>query len=194
MITLPELLTDSRFKSYFCTPPKQGPSQSANWRIYVQRTPEGRWLKKDFENYADAFRRLGRELKAGNLHDGAIQSRGIAYAPPQRIVAVTKGGRPVMVKNSRGEAQQKTAVVVWRPRLSADDEVHTWCPYCRRPTVFQWFLNHHSTRGSVLAGITDPSERRCTICGAREDFVRSVSKSAWLPGQTFRPKPQRRKR
>lgn len=189
MITLPELLKDSRYRSFFSTVPKQGPS-SHNWRIYVQRRADGPWAKKDFSDYREAFRRIAKELKEGRLHDGTIQSRGIAYAPPERIVRVTKAGRPVMVG-----AIQKTAVVVWRPKLEAHDEEHVWCTYCRRPTVFRWFANHHSLRNSPVAGCIDPTDRRCTICGGREEFIRRTLKSAARPGYTIiAPAGKRRKR
>lgn len=194
MITLPELLTDKRYREYFSTVPKQGPA-TANWRILVQRRADGPWARKDYERYADAFRRIAKELKAGTLHDGTIQSRGIAYAPPERIVRVTRAGRPVMVKTSNGSLVQKTSIVVWRPKLHGDDEEHHWCTYCRRPTVFKWFSNHHSYRNSPVAGCVDISDRRCTICGAREEFIRTTLGSAARPGQhIIAPAGKRRKK
>lgn len=194
MITLPELLKDPRYKKFFCTVPKQGPS-AMNWRIYVQRKVDGPWARRDYAKYSEAFKRIKRELEAGNLHDGTIQSRGIAYAPPERIVKVTKGGRPILVKNpSTGQLIPKTAVVVWRPKLMPEDEQHIWCVYCRRPTVFKWFLNHHALRNSPVAGCIDPADRRCTICGAREDFVNSAAGSAARPGYSIVATAGRRRR
>lgn len=180
MITLPELLDDKKYKEYFLTVPKSGPSP-LNWRIYVQREQDGPWRRKDYAKYTDAFMRIKKELREGRLYDGTIQSKGIAYGPPQRIVRVTKGGKPVLVKTANG-VQPKTAVVLWRPKLQADDESHTWCTYCRRPTVFRWFLSHHAVRRTPVAGIVDPSDLRCTICGVREDFVLRTAKSAAQPG------------
>lgn len=192
LITLPELLEDKRYRQFFSTVPKQGPSR-ANWRIFVQRKPDGPWAKRDYDKYSDAFRRIARELKGGTLHDGTIQSRGIAYAPPERIVRVTKNGRPVMARNSRGELVQKTAVVAWKPKLDADEEPHTWCSYCRRPMVFRWFASHHSLRNSPVAGCIDPTDRRCVICGGREEFIRETLKSAARPGYAVVATGTRRK-
>lgn len=194
MITLPELLEDKRYKEYFCKVPHQGP-QAMNWRIYVQREAQGPWARKDFAKYADAFRRIAKEMKEGRLHDGTIQSRGIAYAPPERIVRVTKGGKPVMVKTPNG-LQPKTAIVVWKPKVPSDEEGHIWCTYCRRPTVFRWFTSHHTLRNSPVAGTVDPTDRRCTICGVREEFIRSTNGSAARPGYSLRPqsKPGKRRR
>lgn len=183
MITLVELLDDPRYKKFFTTIPKVNPAIAANWRLYIQRKADGPWARKDYSDYADAFRKFAKELKRGAVHDGTIQSRGIAYSPPQRIVAVTSGGRPVYIKDSKGSRIQKTAVVVWRPRLPAEEEAHSWCTYCRRPTVFKWFLAHHALNKSPVAKLVDPADRRCTICGAREEFIRSTAKSAFKPGQ-----------
>lgn len=194
MITLPELLDDKRYREFFSRVPKQGPTPM-NWRIYVQRKSEGPWAKKDFASYADAFRRIAKELKEGRLHDGTIQSRGIAYAPPERIVRVTKNGRPVLVKDSKGNLVDKTAIVVWRPKLPADEEEHHWCTYCRRPTVFRWFAAHHTLRNSPVTGCIDPTDRRCTICGGREEFIRSTLGSAARPGYAVvAPAGKRRRR
>lgn len=193
MITLPELLEDKQYRKFFSTVPKNGATR-INWRIYIQRETEGRWLRKDFEKYPDAFRRLAKELKEGRLHDGTIQSRGIAYAPPQRIVKLTRGGRPAMVKGPGGKLVQRTALVVWKPKLGPHDESHTWCPYCRRPVVFKWFANHHALRNSPVAGCIDIGDRRCVICGGREEFIRESLKAAALPGHSITSNSNKRAR
>lgn len=194
MITLPEMLKDKRFKEFFCSVPKQPANAKNNWRVYVQRKSDGNWARKDFDRYADAFRLVAKQLKAGNLHDGTIQSRGIAYAPPQRIVAVVRGGKPVYQVRKDGKRIQKTAVVIWKPKLAADEEPHTWCTYCRRPTVFRWFNSHHSFRGTVLEGLLNPADMRCLICGGREEFIRKTAATALVPGQDPTPKPRSRRR
>lgn len=183
MITLPELLEDPKYREFFLKVPKTKvpkPGQKP-WRLLIQREAGGPWAKKEFEKYADAFRRLAVDLKSGGLHDGAIQSRGIAYAPPTRIAKVTKGGKPVFQVGTDGKRIQKTVTVRWRPRLDPDEEPHTWCTYCRRPTVFRWFKTHHLLRGTALDGLVDGSSRRCTICGVREEFVRGTLGTARLP-------------
>lgn len=183
MITLPELLKDPKYKEFFCKVPKTTvpkPGQQP-WRLFIQREPGGPWAKKEYEKYADAFRRVAVDLKSGRLHDGAIQSRGIAFAPPTRVARITKGGKPVYQVGSDGKRQQKTVTVRWQPRLDRTDEPHIWCTYCRRPTVFRWFKTHHSIRGTALDGLVDPSQRRCTICGVREEFVTTTLGTARLP-------------
>lgn len=100
-----------------------------------------------------------------------------------------------MVQTASGP-QQKTAIVAWKPRLDGMEEEHIWCTYCRRPTVFRWFTAHHTLRNSPVAGTTDPTDRRCTICGVREDFIRSTQGSAHRPGYSIIPrvKPGKRRR
>lgn len=190
MITLPELLEDPRYKKFFQTPPKMLkplPGQKP-WRVLVQRKPDGPWAKKEFETYADSFRLLAKNLRAGTIHDGAIQSRGIAFGPPTRVAKVTRGGKPVFhtkggkrVLGPDGRPIQKTVTIEWKPKLDVGDEPHQWCPFCRRPTVLRWFRSHHALRTSGLQGLADLSDRRCTICGARESFIREALKTARPP-------------
>ncbi|MGX9924139.1 hypothetical protein ACWIG4_30295 [Streptomyces sp. NPDC002248] len=184
MIRLPELLKDKVYKEFFCTVPKQGPAPM-NWRIYVQREPNGPLRRKDFASYREAFARIAAEKKAGRLYDGTIQSRSTAYSPPQRVVKIKREGRPVMVKTSSGLLVQKTSLIDWKPKLPSDEEEHSWCTYCRRPTVFRWFTSHHSLRRSPVAGCVDPTDRRCTFCGATEGFIRTTLGSAAQPGQSI---------
>jgi hypothetical protein len=159
------------------------------WRVYIQQKIDGPWAKKEYERYVDAFALVRKYLKNGRLYDGTIQSRSIAFGPPERVAKVVKGGRPVYHTNSNGkrvlDAQgqpiQVTRTVLWRPRLGPTDEAHIWCTYCRRPTVFQWFLSHHAVKASGLSGMVDPGDRRCTICGARENYIRTTAGTARPP-------------
>jgi hypothetical protein len=204
LITLLELLEDPKFREFFKTVPKTIKPKEGQmpWRLYVQREAQGPWAKKEFARYADAFRALTPYIRDGRIHDGAIQSRNIAFGPPERIVRLTKGGKPLYAVDKDGKKLlgpdgkpiQRTAVSLWKPKLPADEEEHIWCTYCRRPTVFRWFKTHHSLRRSVLDGLTDPSERRCTICGARESFIRSTVGSARKPGHNPIAVPKRRTR
>lgn len=206
MITLPELLEDARYKAFFTTPPKMLkplPGQKP-WRVMIQRKQDGPWAKKETETYADAFRIIRHNLRAGTLYDGTIQSRGIAFGPPVRIAKVTRGGKPVYhtrdgkrVLGPDGKPIQKTVVVEWKPKLDPSDDPHTWCTFCRRPTVFRWFRSHHALRKAGLQDIVDLSHRRCTICGAREDFIRTTLGNARPPGfdpTAYRIKPKKRNR
>jgi hypothetical protein len=184
LITLPELLKDKEYRKFFTTVPKSlvpAPGKKP-WRLLVQRKAGGPWARKDFEKYADAFRALVPYLSERRCYDAAIVSRGIAYSPPERIVKVTKGGKSVRIKDGQGNLVQKTAIVHWRPKLPVTEEAHRWCTYCRRPTVFRWFKTHHAFRNTSLEGIFDPSAKRCTICGAREEFVASTLGTARRPG------------
>jgi hypothetical protein len=207
LITLPELLDDPKYKAFFLKVPKTLkplPGQKP-WRVFIQQRTDGPWAKKEYERYADAFATIRKYLKDGRLHDGAIQSRGIAFGPPERTVKVVKNGRPVYhlragkkVLGSDGLPIQVTRTILWRPKLEASEETHTWCTYCRRPTVFRWFLSHHAVKASGLHGMVDVSDRRCTICGAREDYVRTTTATArpphFDPRSYLNAKPSRTRR
>jgi hypothetical protein len=190
LITLAELLDDPKYKQYFTTVPKTlEPSEGEKpWRVYVQQKSNGPWGKKEYVRYVDAFKTIRKYIKSGRLHDGTIQSRGIAYGPPERIVKITQGGRPVYherngqrILGADGLPIQVTKSVLWRPRIEPSEESHTWCTYCRRPVVFRWFLNHHAIKAAGLHNMVDTSSRRCTICGVREEFNRTVSTTARPP-------------
>ncbi len=165
MITLRELLEDPVYRSFFKTKPAlpKVPRRSPPWRLFVQREMDGRWSRKDFWTYAEAFNYLRQLL--GEIHDAAICSRGVAFKPPHKTVRVTRGGRPIMIRGSNGKLHPKTKIVYWRPRLEAEDAPHTWCPYCRRPVIVKWFSKHHSFKKDQAF---DPGLQRCPICGASE--------------------------
>lgn len=164
MLTLHDLLEDSIYKQFFRTIPKRGqrPHPSLNpWRVYVQRNSDGSWARRDFHTYRDAYSWLRPRL--GEVHDAAIQSKGFSYGPPTKLVKVTKGGKPLMQNGS-----QVTRLIKWKPKLEPTDGLHTWCCYCRRPTVFRYFTKHHAFPGGV---VYNTGERRCTICGAAISLV-----------------------
>jgi hypothetical protein len=165
LITLQDLLADKQFREYFTTKPiMPGPvhQDAMPWRVYVQRQLDGGWAKKEFHTYIEAFRFLKPRLKG--VHDAAIQSKGIAWSPPHKVVRITRGGKPV--KDDKGKPVLRR--IVWQPSLPPGEEPHTWCTYCRRPTVFRWYSRHHAfPRGYEF---TTPYQR-CTICGASERLV-----------------------
>lgn len=165
MLTLRELLEDKVYREYFTSRPILPANIHPDlklWRVYVQRETEGPWAKKEFHDYVQAFKFLKPYLKT--CHDATIQSKGIAFAPPFKVVRVVRKGKPVL------DDKQKPVVrrVVWRPLMPTDEQPHRWCPYCRRPTVFAWFAKHHAfPKGYTIA----TPYQRCVICGASERLV-----------------------
>lgn len=163
MMTIHELLEDKTYKEFFTTRPQipQVHPDQIPWRVYVQREANGGWAKKEFALYTAAFKFLKPYLKT--CHDAAIQSKGVAYQPPARTVRITKNGKPVMV-----DGKPKLRRIVWQPKLPYDEVPHTWCTYCRRPTVFAWFSKHHAfPKGYELV----TPYQRCVICGTSERLV-----------------------
>jgi hypothetical protein len=165
MLTLRELLADKVYREFFTTPPDMPRNVHPDlrpWRVYVQSEQHGRWAKKDFATYKDAFRFLKPRLK--EVYDATIQSRGIAWGPPARVVRVKRNGKILL--DEKGKVVLRR--IVWQPILPEAEEPHRWCPYCRRPTVFAWFSRHHAfPRGFEF----DLALLRCTICGASERLV-----------------------
>jgi hypothetical protein len=111
------------------------------WHMYV--LIDGRWRRKEFDTYPQAFNNLIKRVKDGRATDGAIHSRGQWFSPP----VVKVGGRKTYWPMPPG---------------------HRWCGLCRRPVVLQYFSSHHAfPRHHSLI----PYELRCTICGARSSMA-----------------------
>lgn len=167
MITLLELLEDKTFKQYFLTKPvipAVAASLSPPWRVYVQlEGRHGRWGRKSFDTYTEAFKWLKPRLHS--FHDAAITCPKVTSYGPTRMVKIK--GR--YVEGSDGVKRQATKRVPWKPKIPADEiDEHRWCPYCRRPTAFRWFSQHHAL--GKLEGVS-LSFRRCVICGASENML-----------------------
>lgn len=166
MIRLAELLEDKKYREWFLAKPRVMPGAGTTpWRVWVQKEVDGRWGKKDFPSYNDAFRFLKPRLHTDHNH--ALASRAVAYGPPIRYVKLNRRGKPVIDEKT---GKQRTAKMLWLPTLPPMEPNHTWCPYCRRPTVFGYFAKHHSFPEELRNDIMK-RERRCTICGAGESFI-----------------------
>jgi hypothetical protein len=135
------------------------PRLTPPWRVYGQRHNGGRWAKKDFPTYALAFQFW--KANRHKYHDMSITCKVQPWDPPGRIVKLTRGGQPLMVRTSRGKKIQATRLI---PVKAPAD--HEWCMYCRRFTVFTWFSKHHAFPGT-MAYLMDQTAMRCTICGVR---------------------------
>jgi hypothetical protein len=169
MITLSELLQDKKFKEYFLDAPRSMPGAGPlPWRVWAQREVDGSWGKKDFPTYVEAFKFL--KPKIGQWHNAALASRAVAYGPPVVYAKLRRRGAPVIDEKT---GKQKSIKKLWLPKLPTEEVFHDWCPYCRRPTVFGYFARHHSFASHMQNDIMK-RERRCSICGAGESFVRHL--------------------
>lgn len=178
MLTINELLEDKQYKEFFLRQPEMPQVVKLHehlrpWRVYIQREADGPWAKKDLRTYTEAFQ-LFKRLRP-TIHDAAINSRSIGFAPPHRLVRIRGQYREVVRKGTKTKVQV-TKLVVWKPSLPPEETGHTWCTYCRRPTVFKYFSKHHAFTGSELQISADTL--RCTICGIRIDGMPRLIKGA----------------
>lgn len=176
MLTIHELLEDKQYKEFFLKQPQMPPiyrqQQKSPWRVYIQRELDGPWAKKDLPSYTEAFK-LFKRYKP-DIHDAAICSRAVAFAPPYRFVRI-KGQYREVVRKGKKEKVQVTKLVVWKPQLPQEESPHRWCTYCRRPTVFRYFSRHHAFGKEMSISQAD---LRCTICGIREDGMPRLIRGA----------------
>lgn len=164
MMPLSELMEDRQFNLFFRrTPHLHNIQQDGRlcWRIWIQQVADGRWRKKDVADYQFGVRVILGRLES--IHDAALQCRGRAYEPPVQRVKLVRAGRPLL--DSAGRQQIKE--VRWKipAQLLQDYGLHHWCFYCRRPTVFGYFKNHHAFRGTSLEPFVGADRLRCTLCG-----------------------------
>lgn len=164
MIPMSELVQDKTYRKFLETKPVLPPiarskkmAASPPWVVYIQREPEGKWGKKEFWKYSEAFHFMRLWLKKG-AHDAAINCKRIGFDPPTRLARI-KGK---FVRGSDGKMRQATKFVPWvlPTAMVMDQPEHHWCRFCRRPTVFKFYSKHRRL------GAVDPGISRCCICGA----------------------------
>jgi hypothetical protein len=164
MIPMSELVKDPVYRKFLETQPvtpkiSRNPKlqKSPPWVVYVQKEPYGKWGKKEFWKYSEAFHFLRRCLKAG-VADATINNKRVGFEPPMRYARIK--GRFII--GSDGQKRQATKAVPWQPKLLPEDEEHHWCRHCRRPTVFKYFRRHKALHTDLI----DTTVPRCCICGA----------------------------
>ena len=163
MLTLIDLLEDPIYKAYFCRVPKLPATTSTSppWRLFVLKKGEKVWRRKDFPTYSAAFKVLKKMLKQGVVRDAAIHCKRMSFPPPVRMMKI----RGKYVIGSDGVRRQASKRVDWQPKNQSDIfDDHQWCPWCRRPTIFNYYSRHQNLNG--LGMPIDPSTLRCSICGA----------------------------
>lgn len=162
-ITLGELLQDPEYKKYFLTVPKLPEHYKGTkpWRLYLLVKGTKVWRTKRFETYKEAV--LAYKKYRNKLDDAVINCPGLGFRPPLKTVKLK---RPDFV---RGKEVPALRTQIWRPKLDSSHDAHTWCSYCRRPTVWKFLAGRLKTaHGNNV--ITD-YRRRCTICSATEEIV-----------------------
>lgn len=172
MIPLPELIqNDKTFARFFRTTPHLYPIQIEKgrepWRLWVKSTPNSAWRTKNVQSYSNA---VGYVLdRLDDLYDFAVQSRARAYGPPDRVVRLTQGGKPI----PGPEGLRRTP---WRPSpdLIREYGPHDWCFQCRRPTVWGYYEAHPAFRGTSLQGFAGNAVRRCALCGISHSYNRTT--------------------
>jgi hypothetical protein len=180
MIPIGELLEDKVFHRFFTQTPAMYPHQAAKpdgWRLWVKPSTNSPWRRKNVQHYQSGVQHILRGLAEGLLHDAVLQCRGVSYRPPVKrlLVKDPRTKQPVLVTNPKtGAVTKKIVEKTWQPDPALIQEYgrHEWCFYCRRPTVFAYFLTHPAFLGTPLAPFYDSTVRRCAICGISYDNYR----------------------
>jgi|SRR5690606_1906910 len=123
-ITLRELLKDPNYRAWFTKIPKlRVVHHTPPWRLYAQREEGGKWARKDYRTYPEAYNAVRSRLQ--EFHDLIIHCKPQAFPPP----IIEFQGRKFYLPPPPG---------------------HLWCVYCRRPTVFGFFSKHHAMPGRPI--------------------------------------------
>jgi hypothetical protein len=162
-LTMRELLKDSLFKKWMMKPPNLGVTicySGKPWRVWVQRELNGRWGKRDFAKYSEAWNFFVKHLKEG-AYDAAISSKVKPFPPP--VEKYKKQEYTV-----KGKTYVKRVPVFYIPKVPGMNPQHEWCPHCRRPTIFTTYRRHHAFAQRFNGEI----KQRCSVCGIAWDNIR----------------------
>ena len=163
LITIQELLRDPQYREYFTKAPKLPEpylrEDAMPWKLFVLKRGEEKWRTKRFHTYRDAFAGLKKMLPI--IDNGAINCPPLSFMPPvktYRVKGKMVGKKPMM----------KTKV--WQPKLDTDQPPHSWCPYCRRPSLFIYANKPFVSPSGARIPLGEPM-MRCMICGSSERVV-----------------------
>lgn len=171
MLNIHDLLEDPKYKEFICQKPAIPPHLTGGdqkpWRLYALLKSDHTWRVRRFATYSEAFKYLKRVLPLAS--DATINCGAFTSPPPTRVVRIK--GKYML--DSNNIKRQVTKEVAWKPVMPMGEfQEHIWCPYCRRPTVFDFFSKHHALTPRRTAGIPiDPTVLRCSICGASERII-----------------------
>lgn len=166
LITLRELLRDPTYRDYFKQIPELPPHYSPDtlpWKLLILKEGETAWRSKRYPTYRDAFDGLKKILPVST--NAAINCPALGFMPPIKNFKV-KG------KFVGSGTRRKPLIItkVWTPRIEADMESHSWCPHCRRPTIFRLATLKRPDKNGYAA-VSGEAVDRCIICGASERIV-----------------------
>ena len=164
-ITIRELLKDEEYKKYFLTVPRLPEHYKGTkpWKLLVRLKGESKWRAKRFETYKEAVIALKKYLP--KAEDVVINCPPLGFRPPLKNVRL-KGQYSLV----RGKKVPVFRTVIWKPKLEDDHGRHTWCSYCRRPTIFKVLAARIHTINGDAALLSEP-RLRCTICSSSETIV-----------------------
>jgi len=171
LITLDELLEDKVYRSYFAKVPriKNKNRVQPPWVLYLQHRETKQWHSKRFAKYGDAYAEYKRLNTLGKVMNASICSPGQGFSPPLAIAKI----RGKFHTDAQGIKRQVTKPIAWKAAIPPEEEVHDWCPYCRRPTIFGYYTSHHALNHLQAVGISiNPSLKRCSICGASTNVTK----------------------
>jgi len=154
---------DAQFKKFLTTPAKLKYPRAGQtpWRLFVQRTRGGPWAHKSYPSYPEAYNALRKYLPT--CHDAAINCKPQGFEPP-----MVRQNYKVRLRSANSAAKPKF-VVKTRQLYIPMPFGHNWCPFCRRPTVFKRMKSHALYKSIHM----EDNPSRCTLCGARREFIQS---------------------
>lgn len=162
-VTTKELLGDKYYAAWFAKPPPEDNAaiSSKRWVVWIEAKP-GQWTSRRFRNWKKA-QKFFRAHQADYYDITLVDMR--PHKPP--LLRRDSGRR-----HKNGQPIYET---FWWPFPAFVEPGHKWCPYCRRPTVFRYYRNHHALVRIAPSGVRlpiDHTKLRCRVCGVGWDFVK----------------------
>lgn len=168
LISIRELLKDPTYREFFTKVPvlpNHYDEASMPWRLMVQKTGETVWRAKKFGTYKEAFAGFKKMLPI--ISNAAINCPALDFNPPMKNYRVKN--KFITVRG--GHKKPYLVTKVWTPQLEPGMDPHTWCPHCRRPSIFDTIGARPIRKGTFLLTPAPELIRRCIICGASERIV-----------------------
>lgn len=158
-LTLRDLLRDPVYKKWFLRIPELQSTAATSPPWYLYLLDNGKWKRANATTYRGALKFAAKNLR--EYQDIVIHSK----RQPFRIPRLRRSYNPPQYKKVKGKKKlvEVLEVVEWE-NYPHD---YMWCPYCRRPTLWNYYMSHHAFP-QAKQWVFNGRSKACHVCGLRD--------------------------